>query len=102
MTNSLLFEDTIAALAGALQRGANDGDHRPLKMTDEEACEAARALLRDLLTMAEYPRILDRHGLRFVLYLENEWEKESPAVIHVQRWDDTQWRNVEEIRAGRC
>lgn len=100
MSQQVFDERVVRSLAEALLAGANDGDHRPLRLTEDEARAAAGALLNDLLNVKEYPRILDRHGLRFVLYLENEWEKNSPAVIHVQRWDDTQWRNVGEIRAG--
>ncbi|MBX6723587.1 MAG: hypothetical protein IRY92_10185, partial [Dactylosporangium sp.] len=95
----LLDEEPLAQLARALRGGANHGD-LPKPLGEREAAMEARAIVDDLLAQEEYPRLVERHGLRFFCYLEEEWEWGCPGIIHVQRWDGRMWRNVGEVRAA--
>lgn len=99
MEQPLLKRGPLRELARILQGGANRED-RPLALTGPDVDRAAEAIVRDLLGQVEYPRLVERHGLRFVCYLEEEWEIGSPCIIHVQRWDGAMWRNVGEVRAA--
>lgn len=100
MDQPLLRPAPLRELARIVRAGANRDD-RPLALSEPEADRAAEAIVRDLLAQEEYPRLVERHGLRFVCYLEEEWEIGSPCIIHVQRWDGAMWRNVGEVRAAR-
>lgn len=66
----------------------------------QAAAAEALAIVEALLAQREYPRIVERHGLRFVCYLADEWEWGSPPLVHVQAWDGEMWRDLAEV-AGR-
>lgn len=91
--------ERLASLLPAAGAGGGRRDRGPGGV--REARDEARAIVRELLAQPDYPRLLERHGLRFVCYLEGEWEHGSPPLIHVQCWDGEMWRNLAELRAER-
>lgn len=85
------------ALAEIIKGAARDERGRPLPLTLDEATAWAEEILEDLFSSQEWPRILERGGLRFVAFLPEEWELGSPALVFAQQWDGHSWVNLGRV-----
>lgn len=91
--------ERLASLLPKAGRAAPAGRRLGRAPSPAPVREEARAIVEALLSQPDYPRLVERHGLRFVCYLAGEWELGSPPLVHVQAWDGEMWRDLAEIRA---
>ncbi|MDI3269459.1 MAG: hypothetical protein QJR00_02010 [Bacillota bacterium] len=87
-------------LAQIIRGVAHDEKGRPLPLTPAEAMALAEEVLETLFSSEEWPRMLERSGLRFVAFLPEEWELGSPALVFAQQWDGQSWVNLGRVEVS--